>query len=85
VAVIQAGFHLTFPGYFDAQNLSTALLSALALITIDGQVLAASPNVPQTPEKTVPQGSDPPGGDNDAQSSPSTKHEGVITPPKTGD
>jgi hypothetical protein len=63
----------------------SAALVALALLALDGQVLAASSNVPQTPEKTVPQGSDPPGADNDAQSAPTTKHKGVITPPKTGD
>jgi hypothetical protein len=65
--------------------LSAALLAALALITLNGPVLAASPNDPQTPEKTAPQGTDPPGADDDAQSSPSTKREGVITPSKTGD
>jgi hypothetical protein len=63
----------------------SAALATLSLLTLDGQVLAASPNAPQTPEKTVPQGSDPPGADDDAQSAPTTKHEGVITPPKTGD
>jgi hypothetical protein len=62
----------------------SAALAALALLALDGQVLAASSNVPQT-EKTVPQGRDPPGADNDAQSAPTTKHKGVITPPKTGD
>jgi hypothetical protein len=61
----------------------SAASAALALLTLDGQVLAASPNAPQ--ERTVPQGSDPPGADDDAQSAPTTKHEGVITPPKTGD
>jgi hypothetical protein len=35
----------------------SAASAALALLTLDGQVLAASPNAPQTPEKTVPQGS----------------------------
>ena len=65
---------------------TAALLTALVLIASqDGQVRAASPSTTQTPEKTVPQGTDPPGADDDVQSSPTTKHKGVITPPKTGD
>jgi hypothetical protein len=65
---------------------SAALIAALVLITShDGQVLAASPNDPQTPEKTVPQGTDPPGADNEDQSNATTKHKGVIKPPQTGD
>ena len=63
---------------------SAALLTALVLIASqDGQVLAASPSTTQTPEKTVPQGTDPPGADDGVHSS--TRHKGVITPPKTGD
>jgi hypothetical protein len=66
--------------------LSAALIAALAVIAShDGQVLAASPNAPQTPEKTVPQGTDPPGADNEDQSNATTEHEGVIKPPQTGD
>jgi hypothetical protein len=65
---------------------TAALLTVLALIASqDGQVLAASPSTTQTPEQTVPQGTDPPGSDDDVQSSPTTKHKGMITPPKTGD
>jgi hypothetical protein len=64
---------------------SAALIAALVVITShDGQVLAASPNDP-TPEKTVPQGTDPPGADNEDQSNATTKHKGVIKPPQTGD
>ena len=64
---------------------TAALLTALSLIASQGgQVLAASPSTTQTPEKTVPQGTDP-GADNDAQSNATVKHEGMITPPKTGD
>jgi hypothetical protein len=65
---------------------AAALFTALALITPqDGQVVAASLDATQTPEQTVPQGRDPPGADNGEQSGPATQHEGVITPPKTGD
>ncbi len=35
------------------------------------------------PEKTVPQGKDAPG--NEDQSKPTTEHKGVIKPPQTGD
>ena len=63
---------------------TAALFTALVLITSE-PALAASPDVTQTPEKSVPQGTDPPGADDDAQSAPTTTHEGVITPPKTGD
>jgi hypothetical protein len=49
------------------------------------QTFAASPNATEGPEKTVPQGKDPPGNDNEDQSSPTAEHKGVIKPPKTGD
>ena len=65
---------------------TAALLTALVLIASqNAQVRAASPSTTQTLEKAIPQGTDPPGADNDAQSNPTVKHEGMITPPKTGD
>ena len=37
------------------------------------------------PEKTVPQGQDPPGAENGEQQSPLTEHKEVIPPPPIGD
>jgi len=65
-------------------HMSAALLAALTLIaSYDGQVLVASPRAAEPTEKTVPQGTDPPGADNGEQSSPTTQHKVVIEPPKT--
>ena len=36
-------------------------------------------------DKTVPQGEDPPGTDEDQQSPPPAQHKGVIPPPPMGD
>jgi hypothetical protein len=58
-----------------------ATLTLLAPCAFGASLTAAT----DAPEKTVPQGNGPPGAENDAQSSPATKHKGVITPPKTGD
>ena len=49
------------------------------------QSFAASPNATEGPEKTVPQGKDPPGNDNEDHSNATTEHKGVIKPPQTGD
>ena len=51
------------------------------------QVFAASPaGATDAPEKTVPQGTDPPGADNgDQPTPPLVQHKGVIQPPPTGD
>jgi hypothetical protein len=50
-------------------------------------VFAASPaDATDAPEKTVPQGADPPGADNgDQPPAPQIPHKGVIPPPPTGD
>ena len=40
------------------------------------------PNAAQVQEKTVPQGKDPPGADNEDSSNSTTKHKGVIKPPQ---
>ena len=50
-------------------------------------VFAASPaDATDAPEKTVPQGADPPGADNgDQPTPPLIQHKGVIPPPPTGD
>jgi hypothetical protein len=36
-------------------------------------------------EKTVPQGEDPPGTNEEQRTLPPTEHKGVITPPPVGD
>jgi hypothetical protein len=55
------------------------------LVPHSNQSFAASPDATEGPEKTVPQGKDPPGNDNEDQPNTTTKHKGVIKPPQTGD
>jgi hypothetical protein len=38
-----------------------------------------------TVEKTIPQGKDPPGTDEEQRGAPPAEHEGVIPPPSVGD
>ena len=65
---------------------TAVVLTALSLVVAhSNQTFAASPNGAQVQEKTVPQGKDPPGADNEDQSNSTTKHKGVIKPPQTGD
>jgi len=65
---------------------TAVMLTTLSLVVAhSNQTLAAPPNETQEQEKTVPQGNDPPGNDNDAQTNPTIKHQGVIKPPPTGD
>jgi hypothetical protein len=65
---------------------TAVVLTTLSLMMPQSHpTFAASPNVAEGPEKTVPQGKDPPGADNEDQSNPTTEHKGVIKPPKTGD
>jgi hypothetical protein len=61
------------------------LLTGLTLAAT-APALAASPGTPDSPEKTAPQGEDPPGADNGDQAMPpAVEHKGVIAPPPTGD
>jgi hypothetical protein len=64
----------------------TAIMLTTLSLVMDhsNQSFAASPDA-QGPEKTVPQGKDPPGADNDDQSNPTAEHKGIIKPPNTGD
>jgi hypothetical protein len=65
---------------------AAVVLTTLSLVIAQSdQIFAASPDATEGAEKTVPQGKDPPGADNEDQSNPTTEHKGVITPPKTGD
>jgi hypothetical protein len=65
---------------------TAVVLTTLSLMMPQSHpTFAASPNVAEGPEKAVPQGKDPPGNDNENQPNTTTKHEGVIKPPQTGD
>jgi hypothetical protein len=65
---------------------AAVVLTALSLVIVQSnQVFAASTDAKEGAEKTVPQGKDPPGADNEDQSNPTVEHKGVIMPPKTGD
>ena len=67
-------------------SVTAVVLTTFSLMMAhSNQSFAASPNATEGPEKTVPQGKDPPGADNEDQSNPTTEHKGVIKPPKTGD
>jgi hypothetical protein len=66
--------------------ITAAVFTAVSLVTpYNEQIFAASPDAAEGPEKTVPQGKDPPGNDNEDHSNPTTEHKGVIKPPQTGD
>jgi hypothetical protein len=68
---------------------SAALWATFTLLAPFGPdpVFAASPaGATDTPEKTIPQGEDPPGADNgEPQIPPPAENKGVIPPPPTGD
>jgi hypothetical protein len=67
-------------------SVTAVVLTTFSLMMAhSNQSFAASPNATEGPEKTVPQGKDPAGNDNEDQSSPTAEHKGVIKPPKTGD
>ena len=69
--------------WFSFPAILWATLTLLATCLSPDRVFAASlTGATDTPEKTVPQGNDPPGADNGG---PQAKHKGVITPPPTGD
>jgi hypothetical protein len=70
------------PRFYVAAVVVTTILLVIAQ---SDQISAASPDATGGTEKTVPQGKDPPGANNENQSNPTTEHKGVITPPKTGD
>jgi hypothetical protein len=63
---------------------ATAVWATLTLVAPSG-FEASLAGATDTPEKTVPQGQDPPGADNgEQQSTPQVEHE-VIPPPPIGD
>jgi hypothetical protein len=65
---------------------SAAFWVMLSLLFAAGPVFAASPaGAPGIPEKTVPQGNDPPGSDNGEVSPPLVEDDGEILPPPIGD
>jgi|SRR6476659_9499297 len=63
-----------------------AALIFLGLCLVPGTAFAASSgDTHNTVEKTVPQGEDPPGTDEEQGTAPPAEHKGVITPPPVGD
>ena len=62
----------------------TALVLLLAGFAFE-QARAAPPAGAETPKHAAPQGADPPGADDDVQTPRLSEHNGVITPPPTGD
>ncbi len=66
--------------------ISAASWVMFSLLFAADPALAAPPaGAPDTPEKTAPQGHDPPGSDNGEVSPPLVQDDGVILPPPTGD
>jgi hypothetical protein len=63
---------------------TAALWATLALIAPSG-FEASFAGATAAPEKTVPQGQDPPGADNGKQQRPPTEDKEVIPPPPIGD
>jgi hypothetical protein len=65
---------------------SAVVLTLVFPLVCNGPKFAVSPAQAQgTDEKTVPQGQDPPGADNEQPVAPPTQKDGVITPPPIGD
>jgi hypothetical protein len=61
-------------------------LTLLSLCLVTGDSAASPTRVTDTPEKTAPQGQDPPGAaEADQASPPIVERNGVIPPPATGD
>ena len=68
-------------------RVSAMVVLALVFTLVgNGPNFAVSPAHAQgTDEKTVPQGQDPPGDDDEEPIAPPAQDDGVITPPPTGD
>jgi hypothetical protein len=65
---------------------AVVVLTLVLPIACNGSDFAVSPAFPAgTGEKTIPQGQDPPGGDNGEPVAPPAQNDGVITPPPIGD
>ena len=65
---------------------AVVVLTLVFPIVCDGSNFAVSPAFAAgTGEKTVPQGQDPPGGDNGVPIAPPAQDDGVIAPPPIGD
>jgi hypothetical protein len=67
-------------------------VSAVVVLTLVFPIVCYGSNFAVSPafaagtgEKTVPQGQDPPGGDNEVPITPPAQDDGVITPPPIGD
>ena len=74
-------------GHTCAVNCATgAALIFLGFCLVPETVFAASSgDTPNRVEKTIPQGKDPPGTDEEQRTAPPAEHKGVIPPPPVGD
>ena len=74
-------------GHTCAVNCTTgAALIFLGFCLVPEMTFAASSgDTRDTVEKTIPQGKDPPGTDEEQGTAPPAEHKGVITPPPVGD
>jgi hypothetical protein len=70
-----------------AVNCTTgAALIFLGFWLVSGTAFAASSSdTHETVEKSIPQGHDPPGNNEEQRTAPPTEHKGVISPPPVGD
>jgi hypothetical protein len=82
-----AGFGFTYLGEPPMQRFyATATLWATLALVVSSAFEASFAGATDTPEKTVPQGQDPPGADNGEQSIPPlAEDKEVIPPPPIGD
>ena len=62
-----------------------AALTFLGLCLVPQTAFAASSSEHDTVEKTIPQGNDPPGTDEEQRTAPPAEQNGVIPPPPVGD
>jgi hypothetical protein len=74
------------------QKMLLSRVSAVVVLTLVLPIVCNGSNCAVSPalaagagEKTVPQGQDPPGGDNGEPVAPPAQDDGVITPPPIGD
>jgi hypothetical protein len=65
--------------------LSAAITTALIFLASYGLGSTLAASTDDTTGKTIPQGQDPPGADDDQTIQPPAEHKGVIKPPPVGD
>ena len=67
------------------RRFQTAALCATLALLASFSFAVSFAGATDTPEKTIPQGQDPPGAENGQQMPPLVPRKGVIPPPPTGD